>query len=108
MANELDLTACVRARDQRTGHTVDDRLYIAVRPARRGLAIALLIDISGSTDEWIGARRRVIDVERSRCFRERSARRARRSLRDPHVLREGQGERADTTSRDSTRRTDNS
>jgi len=50
--------------DQRTGHTVDDRLYIAVRPARRGLAIALLIDISGSTDEWIDARRRVIDVEK--------------------------------------------
>ena len=61
----LDLTACVRALvDQRTGHTVDDRLYIAVRPARRGLAIALLIDISGSTDEWIDARRRVIDVEK--------------------------------------------
>ncbi len=63
--DELDLTACVRALvDQRTGHTVDDRLYIAVRPARRGLAIALLIDISGSTDEWIDARRRVIDVEK--------------------------------------------
>jgi nitric oxide reductase NorD protein len=61
----LDLTACVRAFvDQRTGHLVDDRLYIAVRPARRGLAIALLIDISGSTDEWIDARRRVIDVEK--------------------------------------------
>jgi len=63
--DELDLTACVRAWvDQRTGHTVDDRLYIAVRSARRGLAIALLIDISGSTDEWIDARRRVIDVEK--------------------------------------------
>ncbi|HTK52638.1 MAG TPA: VWA domain-containing protein [Gemmatimonadaceae bacterium] len=61
----LDLTACVRALvDQRSGHTVDDRLYVAVRPARRGLAIALLIDISGSTDEWIDARRRVIDVEK--------------------------------------------
>jgi nitric oxide reductase NorD protein len=63
--DELDLTACVRAWvDQRTGHAVDDRLYIAVRPARRGLAIALLIDVSGSTDEWIDARRRVIDVEK--------------------------------------------
>jgi nitric oxide reductase NorD protein len=63
--DELDLTACVRAWvDQRTGHTVDDRLYIAVRPARRGIAIALLIDISGSTDEWVDARRRVIDVEK--------------------------------------------
>jgi nitric oxide reductase NorD protein len=63
--DELDLTACVRAWvDQRTGHTIDDRLYIAVRPARRGIAITLLIDISGSTDEWIDARRRVIDVEK--------------------------------------------
>jgi nitric oxide reductase NorD protein len=63
--DELDLIACVRAWvDQRTGHAVDDRLYIAVRPARRGLAIALLIDVSGSTDEWIDARRRVIDVEK--------------------------------------------
>ena len=63
--DELDLTACVRALvDQRTGHGVDDRLYIDVRPARRGLAIALLIDISGSTDEWIDARSRVIDVEK--------------------------------------------
>jgi nitric oxide reductase NorD protein len=50
--------------DQRTGHTIDDRLYIAVRPARRGIAIALLIDISGSTDEWIDEHDRVIDVEK--------------------------------------------
>jgi nitric oxide reductase NorD protein len=63
--DELDLSAVVRAIvDQRTGHTVDDRLYISVRPARRGLAIALLIDISGSTDEWVDAKRRVIDVEK--------------------------------------------
>jgi nitric oxide reductase NorD protein len=63
--DELDLAACVRALvDQRTGHAVDDRLYIAVRAARRGIAIALLIDISGSTDEWIDSRRRVIDVEK--------------------------------------------
>ena len=63
--DELDLSAVVRAIvDQRTGHAVDDRLYISVRPARRGLAIALLIDISGSTDEWVDAKRRVIDVEK--------------------------------------------
>jgi nitric oxide reductase NorD protein len=63
--DELDLAACVRALvDQHAGYTVDDRLYIAVRPARRGLAITLLIDISGSTDEWIDRRRRVIDVEK--------------------------------------------
>ena len=63
--DELDLAACVRAMvDQRTGHAPDDRLYLAVRPARRGLAICLLIDISGSTDEWIDNRQRVIDVEK--------------------------------------------
>jgi len=61
----LDLSACVRALvDQRAGHGVDDRLYIAVRPARRGIAIMLLIDISGSTDEWVDSQRRVIDVEK--------------------------------------------
>ncbi|HEX6048646.1 MAG TPA: VWA domain-containing protein [Gemmatimonadaceae bacterium] len=61
----LDLAACVRAMvDQRTGHRPDDRLYLDVRSARRGLAICLLIDISGSTDEWIDNRRRVIDVEK--------------------------------------------
>jgi len=63
--DELDLAACVRAMvDQRAGQPPDDRLYQAVRPARRGVAICLLIDISGSTDEWIDVRRRVIDVEK--------------------------------------------
>jgi nitric oxide reductase NorD protein len=62
---ELDLIASVRALvDQRTGHSVDDRLYIDVRPARRGLAIALLVDISGSTDQWVDATHRVIDIEK--------------------------------------------
>jgi nitric oxide reductase NorD protein len=50
--------------DQRAGQPPDDRLYQAIRPARRGVAICLLIDISGSTDEWIDVRRRVIDVEK--------------------------------------------
>jgi nitric oxide reductase NorD protein len=61
---ELDLEACVRAfADQATGHSVDDRLYLDVRPARRGLAIALLMDISGSTSEIVG-NQRVIDIEK--------------------------------------------
>jgi nitric oxide reductase NorD protein len=60
---ELDLEACVRALvDQRTGHTVSDRLYAAVRPARRELSILLLVDISGSTTEHVN-RVRIIDVE---------------------------------------------
>jgi nitric oxide reductase NorD protein len=62
--DELDLAACVDALvDRRTGHALDDRLYLQVRPARRGLAIAILVDISGSTDERVGASR-IIDLEK--------------------------------------------
>ena len=63
--DDLDLAACVRALvDARTGHTVDDRLYIAVRPARRELAILLLVDVSGSTDTLVTKTLEVIDVEK--------------------------------------------
>ena len=41
-----------------------DRLYRLQRAAQRDRAILLLIDISGSTDSWIAAGRRVIDAER--------------------------------------------
>lgn len=59
---ELDLAACVRAIvDQRTGHTVSDRLYAAVRPARREISILLLLDVSGSTSEPVPGGR-IIDV----------------------------------------------
>jgi nitric oxide reductase NorD protein len=62
--DELDLSACVGALvDRRTGHAPDDRLYLQVRPARRGLAIGILVDISGSTDERLGASR-IIDLEK--------------------------------------------
>ena len=64
--DELDLAACVRALvDVRTGHASDDRLYIDVRPARRPLAITILVDTSGSTAQPIVDDRRVIDVERT-------------------------------------------
>jgi len=63
--DELDLAACVRALvDARSGHTVDDRLYLAVRPARRELAICLLVDVSGSTDTFVTKTLQVIDVEK--------------------------------------------
>ena len=63
--DELDLAACVRALvDARTGHAVDDRLYVAVRPARRELAILLLVDVSGSTDTLVTSALQVIDVEK--------------------------------------------
>lgn len=62
--DELDLEACVHAlADRATGHSIDDRLYVDVRPARRGLAIVLLVDVSGSTSE-VMERSRIIDIEK--------------------------------------------
>ena len=62
---ELDLAACVQALvDMRTGNSADDRLYSTVRPARRTMAIALLVDVSGSTDAPVNATQQVIDVEK--------------------------------------------
>jgi nitric oxide reductase NorD protein len=63
---ELDLASCVRTLvERRAGHAMDDRLYSAVRPARRALAITILVDISGSTDAKVDDTRRIIDVERT-------------------------------------------
>jgi nitric oxide reductase NorD protein len=63
--DELDLEACVRALvDRQMGHAPDDNLYIQDRPARRALAIALLVDISGSTNTPVSDGRRIIDVEK--------------------------------------------
>lgn len=62
---ELDLAAVVRALvDARSGHSVDDQLYMAVRPARREMAILLLVDVSGSTDTFVTSSLQVIDVEK--------------------------------------------
>lgn len=62
---ELDLDACVRALvERRAGGTPSDRLYVAVRPARRAVAIAVVVDTSGSTDAPVSDRLQVIDVER--------------------------------------------
>jgi nitric oxide reductase NorD protein len=63
--DELDLAACVNAIvDRRIGHPPDDRLYVDARPARRGLAIALLVDVSGSTEARVTTELRIIDLER--------------------------------------------
>jgi nitric oxide reductase NorD protein len=63
--DEIDLDACVRALvDRRAGRTIDDELYMDIRPSRRGLGITLLVDVSDSTDDWIAARDRIIDVEK--------------------------------------------
>ena len=62
--DELDLAACVRMLTElRAGFGGDDRLYTSVLPARRDVAITLLVDISGSTSEVLG-QHRIIDVEK--------------------------------------------
>lgn len=62
---DIDVDACVEGRaDLRAGGFLRDGLYETRRPGRRSIAVSLLVDASGSTDGWIGERRRVIDVER--------------------------------------------
>jgi nitric oxide reductase NorD protein len=62
---EIDLGAYVTAfADWRAGEPGDDRLYTASRPGRRDLAIAVLADVSASTDAWVGGRLRIVDVEK--------------------------------------------
>lgn len=63
--DEIDLDACIEAlADLKAGARMPDALYQTCRPAERNLAILLLIDVSGSTDGWVSAHRRIIDVER--------------------------------------------
>lgn len=62
---DIDLDAYIESiADYRAGRSLSQRLYQTTRQARRDTAIALLIDISGSTDAWVASHRRVIDVER--------------------------------------------
>jgi nitric oxide reductase NorD protein len=62
---ELDLGAYVTAyADRHAGMPGDDRLYVDQRPTRRDLAIAVLVDVSASTDAWVSGRLRIVDVER--------------------------------------------
>ncbi|MGE5816173.1 MAG: nitric oxide reductase activation protein NorD [Acidobacteriota bacterium] len=63
--SEVDIDAFVTAAaDLRSGVTVDGRLYLADRHARRELAVALLVDVSASTDAWVSSNRRIVDVEK--------------------------------------------
>jgi len=63
--DEIDLDACIEHQaNLRAGRGAADGLYELRRAAERDVAILLLIDVSGSTDGWISANRRVIDVER--------------------------------------------
>jgi len=63
--DDIDLAAYVDSQAEfRAGGALAEALYLSRRQAERDLAICLLIDVSGSTDGWISAQRRVIDVER--------------------------------------------
>jgi nitric oxide reductase NorD protein len=63
--DEVDLDAVVRCTaEQRAGMEGDDRLYIRRDKRERDVAVAFLIDISGSTSRDLGTGRRVIDVEK--------------------------------------------
>ena len=63
--DQIDLGAYIDSyADLRAGGSLSEALYQTRRTAERDLAITLLIDISGSTDGWISANRRIIDVER--------------------------------------------
>ena len=63
--SEPDIAAWVgTCADIRAGATVDGRLYVERRPSRRELAVALLADVSASTDGWVSSNRRIVDVEK--------------------------------------------
>jgi nitric oxide reductase NorD protein len=62
--SELDLDALVRARADLVASGVgSDRVHLSVRRQARDLSVALLVDVSLSTDSWTGGRR-VLDVEK--------------------------------------------
>ncbi len=62
---DIDINAYVTAAsDMRAGGAVDGKFYLTSRPARRELSVALLVDVSASTDAWVAPGRRIIDVAR--------------------------------------------
>ncbi len=61
---ELDMDALVRARcDLAAGGSGSDQVFLRARDQARDLAVAILVDVSLSTDSWV-ANRRVLDVEK--------------------------------------------
>jgi nitric oxide reductase NorD protein len=63
--DDIDLEALVSGHaDFHAGLPREQAIYQSRRRARRDMAIMLLVDASGSTDAWIAAERRIIDVER--------------------------------------------
>ncbi len=62
--SDLDLEAVIRARaDLLSAGAGSDRLYTATRRQERDMSVALLADVSLSTDSWIDGRR-VLDIEK--------------------------------------------
>lgn len=63
---EVDLDAAIRRRvDQRAGAEPVDRIYVRRDRRERDVAVAFLVDVSGSTSRVIDAQaRRVIDIEK--------------------------------------------
>jgi nitric oxide reductase NorD protein len=63
--DELDLDACVAALiDLHLNRAPGDRLYQTTRETRHALAIAILVDVSGSTKTVLPDGRTILDVER--------------------------------------------
>src|SRR5699024_2416760 len=62
---DVDLDAYIEAlSDKHAGRIMSQALYQNDYRGKRDTAIMLLIDISGSTDSWLSANQRIIDVER--------------------------------------------
>lgn len=92
--DDIDLNAWIDSyADFRAGGALSDALYQTRRTADRDLAITLLIDVSGSTDSWVSANRRIIDVEREAlllvCI-------ALQSMGEPYAVQAFSGEGPDT------------
>jgi nitric oxide reductase NorD protein len=82
--DELDLDGFVDDfADRCAGAAPAGRLYTTTRPRRRDVSVALLLDVSGSTDAQVHGSDRVIDVEKAAalCFGEALAR-----LGDRHAV----------------------
>jgi nitric oxide reductase NorD protein len=63
--DDLDIDAVVRrAAELRAGSEGDDRLYVRREKRQREVAVAFLVDVSGSTSRRLDSGRRVIDVEK--------------------------------------------
>jgi nitric oxide reductase NorD protein len=63
--DDLDIDAVVRrAAEQRAGLEGSDRVYVRREKRERDVAVAFLVDVSGSTSRQVDSGRRVIDVER--------------------------------------------